>query len=470
MRTVLSAVWVCLLVTGACLLPARAAEPDRAAFARAMGAVWKGMSAEEAVHLLGKPADIRTQFDPGGIAAARTTEIWGYGTAGHLTFPALGCLYIQEGAVQYVFGGKGTAPAATMFGEGELAALLRLLDATTHEGGRNPLAYIRIVNTLQPLGKDKALAAIDEYLRVSSEIFSDRIPLFLVLRLLFEVPADPGFMPRMRVGAPSVAEPKDPKFLPRFPWVLLDDVPLNLVNGYMLAGLRQPVAEHVEYFRKNGKLREHPLRPSNNPLRVLDNLEHSPLWIYRDLPGSPGYQWAKGLLAEQLLRLIDTVYRIEPDQHGHRLPHEHFDAQRWDRAVREVAALDIRWDAAKNRYGFADGTALPEVSKPIHRRQMWEVPGLGRHANLICERLNNDYVLLRLERSAPPGVAVPQSRMRVYRTGGDPPLAEYPIPYSDGGSSVFCQTSQDVRLAAGESLQAEMITGGEITRSPVMTP
>ena len=103
-------------------------------------------------------------------------------------------------------------------------------------------------------------------------------------------------------------------------------------------------------------------------------------------------------------------------------------------------------------------------------RQIWAIPGIGPTSKLICERKNKDYVLLRLERSAPQGVAVPQSRVRVYRTGGEQPLAEYPIPYSDGRSSVFSQASQIVRLAAGECLRAEITTGGKTTQCPVLTP
>ena len=48
----------------------------------------------------------------------------------------------------------------------------------------NPLAVIRVVNALQPLGKDKALAALDEYLRVASDFHSPaREGVFLVLRV-----------------------------------------------------------------------------------------------------------------------------------------------------------------------------------------------------------------------------------------------------------------------------------------------
>ena len=77
-----------------------------------MSKLKEGMSEAEVFALLGKPDDIRTHEDPGGISTTRTKEIWRYGTDGHLTFPTLGCVYLDTaGQVQYVYGGHGAPPA-----------------------------------------------------------------------------------------------------------------------------------------------------------------------------------------------------------------------------------------------------------------------------------------------------------------------------------------------------------------------
>jgi hypothetical protein len=433
-----------------------------------MSAVTKDMRAEEVVKLLGKPDDVRTEFDPGGISMFQTTEIWCYGTAGHLTFPALGCVCMGNGEARHIYGGNGTPPDPAAFDEAELKKLLRLIDALSESRGRDPLLYIQAVNTLQPLGKDKALAAICEYLRVSPDFPGDRIPIFILLRLLFEVPEDPGYMPRMMVGAPSVKEPEDRKLIPLFPVVLMDDIPLNLVIGYTIGGAMPRVEEDLEYFRRGGKLREHPLHPSDNPLGVL---EHSPQWVLRDEdPAGTNYQWEMNHLAQQLLGLIGTVYHIEPDHQGKRLPGDRFDRQQWDRIVKDVAALHIRWDAAKNIYVLADGGSLPDSKEPIYMRRIWKIPGLGPRADLIFERLNRIHILIRLERSIGPGFAVPESTVEVYRTdGSDKPLAKYHIPFSSEGNA-SSQTSEEVMLPSGESVRAEIISNGEKTKSPVFTP
>ena len=455
-----------VLAWGACLLHAQDEPPDRAAFARGMSAVTKGMRAEEVEEVLGKPDDVRTEFDPGGIGTSRTTEIWCYGTSGHLTCPTLGCVFMAAGAAQYVFGGSGTPPDPAMIAEAELKKLLQGIDALSESRGRDPLLYIQLVNTLHPLGKDKALAVIAEYLRVSSPYLGDRIPLFILLRLLFEVPGDPGFMPRMMVGAPSVKEPEDKKLIPLFPVVLMDDIPLNLVISYMLAGCPQPVEQHLEHFRRDGKWRERPLHPSDKPLEMLAALRRSPQWIFKDLNAGMNYEWQQNHLTNQLLELVRTVYFIEPDHFGQRLPGCRYDPQQWDKIVADVAALDIRWDAGKNIYVLADGSSLPEVKEPIHMRRIWKIPGLGPRADLIFERMNKDHVMLRLERSDPQRF---ESVVKVYRTGApDTPLARYRIPATDIPAS--SQTSEDVFLPAGESLQAEITSNGATTKSPVFTP
>lgn len=455
-----------LLVLGASFLPLKGAESARADFARAMGSVDTNMQADEVVRLLGKPDDIRTHFDPGGISTSRTTEIWCYGTSGHLTFPALGCVFMEAGGAQYIHGGKGTPPDPAMLDEADLRKLLQLIDSLSESRGNSPLLYIQLVNTLQPLGKDKALAVIGEYLRVSSDHFGDRIPLFILLRLLFEVPEDPGYMPRMMVGAPSVKEPEDRKLVPLSPVVLMDDIPLNLVISYSIAGNRPNPTGELEYFRKNGTWRKSPLHPSNQPLELLAALERSPQWIYGEPRDGTNHEWEKNQLAEQLLRLIRTVYQIETDQDGRMIPRDRFDPQQWDKIVKDVATLNIRWDVAKNIYVLADGSSLPEVKEPLHMRPIWKIPGLGPRANLIFERKNKDYILLRLERS---GIPRFDSVLKVYRPGTrDHPLAKYRISASDSSGS--SQTSQNVFLPAGDSLQAEITSRDQTTKSDVYTP
>jgi hypothetical protein len=279
------------------------------------------MPEKEVLAILGKPDDVRTEYDPGGIRTTRTKEIWCYGTNGHLTFPTLGRVYIDQNAkTQYIFGGRGKPPEAGTFKEEQLRELLRLIDrAPELQGHRfDPLPIIQIVDALQPLGKEMALAAIREYLRVASEHHSDaREGLFVVLRVLFEIPADTGYMPRVGLGAPWPPEPKaDPKAAPRFPVVLVEDVPVLLVSGYELSGVEQPVEEHVDYFNKHGQLRVKPLHPTHKPLAAYDRFVDSYLRLYCE--DARSRQNGKLMVINQLLRLVDSVYRRDADWYGYR--------------------------------------------------------------------------------------------------------------------------------------------------------
>ena len=207
----------------------------RLRFTRSLSQIEKGMAAQQVLVLLGPPEDIRTLNDPGGISTIGTKEIWRYGTSGHLTIATLGQIYVdQDSRVQYICG-KGEPPPEGLFEEEELRRFLIALDEVpSYQAGRffNPRALIVAVNLLQPLGKERALAAIAEYLRVACELQDDRkTGAFLVLRVLFEVPEDTGYMPPMRVGVPGPPAPNDPKLLPRFPITIEGDIPFLLIDG-----------------------------------------------------------------------------------------------------------------------------------------------------------------------------------------------------------------------------------------------
>lgn len=448
-------------------------ESVRADFARALGSVTINMSPLEVERLLGKPDDVRTQLDPGGISTNHTEEIWCYGTSGRLTFPTLGNIYMKQDGVQYIHGGKGKPFDPALLNEADLRVFLQKIDALLESRSSNPLLYVQLVNQLRLLGKDTPLAIIDEYLRVSPDRLHSRIPIFNLLRLLFEVPEDPGFMPPMLVGSPSVKEPDNRKLLPQFPMVLMDDIPLNLVISYALAGVEQPVEEHLAYFRKNGRLRARPLQPSNHPLEILKSFEDSPQWIFGSAPDegagasdSIHYRWIKNHLGNQLLNLIRSVYQIEPDMDGRSLHGTDFDADQWDRIVQEVADLNIRWNPAENQYVFANGISLPQVKAPIHMRQIWKIPKLWTRGRMIFERKSKNDLLARLEYSTP---IKHRTMVNVYQCDADRTLlTRFFIPATAETQGV--QQSDYTSLPSGANVQVEIVSDGKTVTSEVMTP
>ena len=138
----------------------------------------------------------------------------------------------------------------------------------------DPSIVIAAVNALQPLGKEQALTQVGAFLEGRKQGTYPSGVLW-VLRVLFEVSAQQGFPPVI-MGTPDIPPPADPSKLPRYPIVILRDIPFLVVRGYLLAGLPEPVEAHVAYFRRHGTLRERPLAPP----ATLDGLdqEFRQLW------------------------------------------------------------------------------------------------------------------------------------------------------------------------------------------------
>ena len=457
-----------------CAPHARAGQPPtRAQFVAALAKVEEGMGADEVTGLLGKPDDLITQADPTGDDDDPTAEVWCYGTDGHLTLPTLGKVWMSHGKVQRVLGTNGTPPDALMFAEPELRKLLLAIDACR---GSNPQCLIRAVNMLQPLGKEKALAALREYERVGGGRLSMINPVCLIGRLLFETQEPlpvPGFFSAWPVPMP----PKDLTPVPLYPLVVTSDIPIHLAYEYYpgASGGWLAPPDAVEYFRKNGTLRQHPLAPGNDPLSLFPALVKSPQWIFPTGKGKDGYDRdssIKDFVADQFLRLVDTVYRVERDHYGYRIMGKRTLDQYWADVTREVAALNIHWDAEKNEYVFPDGHTLPDDSPPIYKRQIWELPFAKVPARLIFARRAKDYITITFAFPREVYNPVPDSLITVSTTGKNArQLLQFKIGYSaKRGEIVTHFWNREFELAEGTSVQAEVSAGDKATMSPVYTP
>lgn len=162
----------------------------------------------------------------------------------------------------------------------------------------HPGYVIQAVNSLQPQGKEMALGQIDSYLenRGKGKV---AYGLFWVLRVLFEAPAERGFPP-VRIGQPNIPPPVETWRLPRFPIVMIRDVPLLVVRGYLLGGLPEPVEEHVAYFRAYGTLREDLLAPPASTAGIEEEF----LQLWDSAYGDAYVQEALKAVTAQIRRLV----------------------------------------------------------------------------------------------------------------------------------------------------------------------
>jgi hypothetical protein len=162
-----------------------------------------------------------------------------------------------------------------------IVTIVTLLDraAVTALEEYNPSYVVEACNALQRLGKEKALEQISSYLE-SSDKEKSNYGLFWVLRVLFDVPAVERFPPVL-LGAPNIPPPAEPRRLPRFPIILIRDIPFLVVTKYVLGGLPEQVESHVAYFGVHGILRERPLAPPPS----LDSVEDDFLQLWKEAYG-----------------------------------------------------------------------------------------------------------------------------------------------------------------------------------------
>jgi hypothetical protein len=441
---------------------------------------WSGLARrtreKEILAILGKPDDVRTHADPGGIATTGTKEIWCYGTKGHLTFPTLGCVYIDtQGRAQYVYGG-GNPPSPGLFKEGELRDLLCIIDTVPILSGQdyNPLPMIQIVNTLVTLPKDKALAAIEEYLRIAPGFRRDtRQGMILLLRTLFELPQPPGYMPYFYGVQPWPNWPNNREDIPCFPLWLVDDVPLMLVSSFASIGLAEPAQAHVDYFRKHGRLRARPLSPTNSPLQLLDLFAKHYLRLYSQDPDSRNAVIGKTLIINQLLRLVDSVSRVETDVYGRKFSGGRDIDERWKQITNEFAKLDIRWDAKQNKYTFKDGSSLPDLPVKHYRREIWKLDRVTGDGKVVVQRIHKGYIRLELTWSGPRGSKIEPGSLRLYVVNAKSAalaeigLASLASAAMDGSDYV---DSSMIELSEGQHVQIELVIGNTSARSSIYKP
>jgi PDZ domain len=136
----------------------------------------------------------------------------------------------------------------------------------------DPSAVIRAVNHLQSLGERKSISAMREYLRVASYLNPGREGMNLILRILFDIPADVGYMPPLSMGKLEPPPPANLRDCPRYPLVLVQDIPFCLPYGWSLAGHLPEGTEHLDYFEKHGHFRDKPLVPARDPVGVATSL------------------------------------------------------------------------------------------------------------------------------------------------------------------------------------------------------
>lgn len=119
----------------------------------------------------------------------------------------------------------------------------------------DPADVMAVVNMLIPLGKEKALEKITAVLPDNT---LDAVGAFWILRTLFELPPEE-FYPSVKIGRSDIPPPEASDIMPRFPIVIIRDIPFLVVRSYDLSGVPERVEGHINYFREYGIIRHQEL-------------------------------------------------------------------------------------------------------------------------------------------------------------------------------------------------------------------
>lgn len=212
----------------------------------------------------------------------------------------------------------------------------------------DPGTYISAVNALHGEDQDSVIAGLRAYAHSivkNMDLAKDITRVFFLLRLLF-IPADPEVrFPPIRVGRLIDINNPPLQDFPLYPLVLIEDVPLLIVTGFMLSGLPEDPMNHIEFCERYCFLRTRPLCPPDNPLPLAESLMTSKTWHREEV------EHDRGVLRSQLLRLVRDVYTLpgvdEPTYYSKIIP-----SDIWENCVCTYNRLHAVWDEEKNDYSF----------------------------------------------------------------------------------------------------------------------
>ena len=333
------------LILALCCRAAHASDRDRAAFARAMSKLCVGMTEEQVRRHLGEPERIVTGW-PTRRFGGHVAKAWGYGVVRKIdgtVFASYG--YVCFDAQGTVIRKIGETPPARQLRvpERRLRQILAHIDSVGRTDGAlyNPTGMIRAVNGLHTLSKNDVLEGVREYERVRSPLSSSSSrSVCLLLVCLLDSP--PNKTTRLGLGVPSPRiTDADRAFLPRYPILIVADIPLVLVHGYTFFGSPTRMVQHVaEWFQAAGPMRAKPLRPHDNPLEVWYMLRALPSWQhYLQLEDSD-----RLMVAGQLW---STVEHLVPDD---RLHHRSEDGAGWRAAEEHLRKVGIHWEPEEQAF------------------------------------------------------------------------------------------------------------------------
>jgi hypothetical protein len=219
----------------------------------------------------------------------------------------------------------------------------------------DPVALVRAVNHLHALGKDRAIETLRAYVQYATakadlderksprKSAPDQQRLCFIIPLLF-VPVDEN------VELPSLSS--DSQRVTKKNWEGFDisvqgDLPFHSVAIGFRSGPPDPPRGYlVRWAARHARLREKPLRPTDDPLKAAD--EVCERLLKRETEGGDYRDVLKNHIRQQAWR---TIKPLLPQEERTRFSGWLFDDDRDWKPLKEAAAkLTIRWSETEQKY------------------------------------------------------------------------------------------------------------------------
>jgi hypothetical protein len=217
----------------------------------------------------------------------------------------------------------------------------------------NGVHLIRAANALQPLGKERALVVLEQYIELTKGrgyVFDQDI-VFWIIRVLFE----PGrFGDPYRIGAripsPMIAVFLDDRQLademkwPLNPMEISEDIPFMVGHQIGMGGMPEHPSSHIRWARLHGEIRDKPLVPTANPLAAAEAILKS-----RRFQALDEFSRSQGIASIRLQAMAMVGGLLEPIG-----PCEADHDDLWKARLEAAIQLDIHWDAKREMFATAE--------------------------------------------------------------------------------------------------------------------
>jgi len=206
---------------------------------------------------------------------------------------------------------------------------------------------IRAANALRKLGKDAALAALENYIEMNDGSSRDdeegKETVFWIIRVLFEPIRLEDRIPPPYIGAFFLERgDADAPLWPLEPIDLVDDIPF-MVGRPGSASLAELPYSHIEWAQRHCVIREEPLRPTNNPLVAAEKLLGSRKFSRLDEYVTDG---ATRIIKSQAVTMVAGILEPLPERRRNAAKAQ----EDWETRLKTAEELGIAWSEKEERF------------------------------------------------------------------------------------------------------------------------